>query len=1139
MTVRPQRVIAGGHARKAVEEGVEVDGVSDADGGEGGVRAPRKVQDPRRPSESEVAEHELTHLPFRSWCTHCIRGRGEATPHARAERDDDGVPEVHMDYCFLGGRSDEAQPVLVIRERDTKMLLSFLVREKGANDPYVIRRVMAFLTELGHTGNKVIIKTDQESPVRAVAAKIAAERQEGRTILENSPVKSSGSNGVIERGVKEFEYQVRTMKSALDQRLGIKVKGDSNILPWMIEYSSVLLNRYLVGKDGSTAHERMKGKKSKMLGFEFAESVHFRRVPPPGRLAKLESLWETGIVVGYRSNSGEFMVANQAGVYKTRNIRRKPVEERWDKDAVEGLKFTPWRVREQAARDTDQPLREQQLQPHVDIQVDESLNPDVPPPKPAEAIPRRVYITRAVLEKYGFTDGCLGCTNSAVRLTGIVHSDECRKRIESAMHQDVVDKARLQESKRKREEFVSRHLGPDKVKRANVELKSAGTIQGGASEQPLARPAESASGSSSSCPGAAEQQHGSMEQNTRPREKRKREGDDPGDEERMSDERLVMEVMCEQPVVEAEPDWETDVKSYQEAELEEKPWHEGHGNWADMSEEDQADQEVIYDDLTGRILKYEHVIRARLDEIEALKKMGVWETVPLSQCWEKSGRKPIRGRWVDINKGDDVDHNYRSRYVAQEVRQAHGGAHREGLFAAMPPIEALKLVISRAVTANSMGETRNRKLLFMDISKAYLHADVMDQELYVDLPEEMRLLGQCGRLKKALYGTREAARCWEKEYTRTLETLQFVRGRTSPCLFRHRLHDCVVFIHGDDIVACGEHGVLQWLQEEVSNKYLTKVRGLLGPEPADKKTIVILNRVLEWRNEGIAIEADPRHVELMLQEMGMQNCKGSEVMGPAPNPADEIPLTGKDATQFRSLAARCNFLSSDRVDIQFACKEACRRMAAPTTSDWAMLKKMARYLKAHPRMIVEFKYQQMPQHLTVRVDTDYAGCKRTRRSTNGGMIMLGNHLIKNWATTQTVVAISSGEAEYYGVTKGACEGLGVVGLMEDLGGGRMPIVLETDSSAAKGIATRRGVGKVKHLETRTLWVQDQVERGRLKVKKIDGPSNTADVLTKYLPARTLTNLLRRLPLAFEHGRSTIAAQLQGRPPLDSGGRGGV
>lgn len=202
-------------------------------------------------------------------------------------------------------------------------------------------------------------------------------------------------------------------------------------------------------------------------------------------------------------------------------------------------------------------------------------------------------------------------------------------------------------------------------------------------------------------------------------------------------------------------------------------------------------------------------------------------------------------------------------------------------------------------------------MLFMDIPKAYVHADVLDPDLYVELPREMELAGMCGHLRKALYGTREAARCWEKEYTKTLEEMQFVRGRSSPCLFSHKVHDCAVFIHVDDIVASCEHDVLHWwLQSAISKKYLTKVRGLLHPSHVGEKRIVFLSSVVEWRDEGWAIEAGPRHVKLMLQEMGMQGCKGSEVMGPAPSRQDDTPLAGSEATQFRSLVARCNFVSS-------------------------------------------------------------------------------------------------------------------------------------------------------------------------------------------------------------------------------------
>ena len=203
-----------------------------------------------------------------------------------------------MDYCFMGRRQDEVQPILVVRERDTRLTLSFLVREKGASDPYVIRRVLALIREVGLEGERIIIKTDQESPIRAVVDKVILAREKAATFQEHSPVRSSGSTGVIERAVKEVEMRVRCMKSALDERVGMDVSATSAVLPWMVEYASVLMNRYLVGHDGKTAYERARGKSSKMLGYEFGEIVHFRRAPLPGKLGKLDTLWSTGVYVG-------------------------------------------------------------------------------------------------------------------------------------------------------------------------------------------------------------------------------------------------------------------------------------------------------------------------------------------------------------------------------------------------------------------------------------------------------------------------------------------------------------------------------------------------------------------------------------------------------------------------------------------------------------------------------------------------------------------------------------------------------------------------------------------------------------------------------------------------------------------------
>ena len=89
--------------------------------------------------------------------------------------------------------------------------------------------------------------------------------------------------------------------------------------------------------------------------------------------------------------------------------------------------------------------------------------------------------------------------------------------------------------------------------------------------------------------------------------------------------------------------------------------------------------------------------------------------------------------------------------------------------------------------------------------------------------------------------------------------------------------------------------------------------------------------------------------------------------------------------------------------------------------------------------------------------------------------MLGKHLLKSWSSTQASVALSSGEAEFYGVVRGAGVGLGVKALFSDLGLA-MPSCVWTDSSAAIGIAGRQGLGKLRHIECLALWMQQRLRR---------------------------------------------------------------
>ena len=136
----------------------------------------------------------------------------------------------------------------------------------------------------------------------------------------------------------------------------------------------------------------------------------------------------------------------------------------------------------------------------------------------------------------------------------------------------------------------------------------------------------------------------------------------------------------------------------------------------------------------------------------------------------------------------------------------------------------------------------------------------------------------------------------------------FAPGQSSPCLFRHAPWDCLAYIHGDDFVVEGDEEQLARVQESVCNRYPTKVRGIVGPAPTDVKEIIILNRVLQWRETSITLEADPRHQELILEEMGLSGCKGARRIGGEikADADDEDPLSSAESTAYRSLAARCN-----------------------------------------------------------------------------------------------------------------------------------------------------------------------------------------------------------------------------------------
>ncbi len=549
----------------------------------------------------------------------------------------------------------------------------------------------------------------------------------------------------------------------------------------------------------------------------------------------------------------------------------------------------------------------------------------------------------------------------------------------------------------------------------------------------------------------------------------------------------------------------------------------------------------VWDDVRGGWLNSEMVKKSREEEMEYVRSRGLYDRVPWKQAVERTGKPPIQLKWVDTNKGTVEMPMYRSRLVAMEFKRDK----RLDLFAPTPPLEAMKLIISRAASNGEHGS--GKALMAVDIKRAYFYARSV-RETYVDLPKEDYQPGdeqRCGRLNMSMYGTRDAAMNWDKELRNTLEGMRFKAGKASTCIYRHLDLDSTAAVHGDDILMEGYEEDLWKLFKALQSKYECKMQ-VIGAGNHLRKSLKVLNRTVVWRSDGISIEADARHVGEIIKEAHVKDdrrcmtpmtkdcmnaaCDGdvreldgiavverkvrgrimaSSILKSKEARNESSRMSVSEATRFRGVAARLNYLAHDRVDLKTAAGNICKKMSDPMHEDWEEVKRVAMYLKYRPRLACVYRWQSDQAAITGYSDANWAGDKTSRRSTSGGCILVGTHFIKSWSKSQHVIALSSGEAELYAAVKAGSECAGMKSLLNDLGT-QADIGIQVDATAAIGMLMKEGLTGVRHIDTQFLWLQEAIKQKRMTVRKIATERNPSDILTKSVPPATLERHLRAL-----------------------------
>ena len=434
---------------------------------------------PGEPSPQEVARHNLTHLPYRAWCPHCVAARRNNQAHQKGTSAPRSLPLLVLDYCFIrDGDASDNLTVLVGRLYPSRALFATVVTHKGASDTHTVSRLCNFLRASG--ASSVVYKTDQEKAVVAIiqeavrVSKLPKEYAGGnqfhgvltQAVPETSAVGQSASNSRAERSVQQIEDLVRTYKSALESRMGCKLSSDHALMRWIVEHAANVYNKYAVTPEGTTPYAALHGKNPRERLVEFGERILWH--VPKALRAKLDLRWRLGVYAGYSPTSNEYFLGLPNGnVVKSRSIVRVVPSGRWDRKSLMAIKGIPGKL---TANEADQDVEVEEFErPHAnaddqcrdaqstevaDAAASNNAHPHLGGDEGKEVLDRQIRITMKDLKKYGFSPGCPRCLDleAGFHQTRRNHSDTCRLRMYSQFYEHNDPKWKAVESQIPRRE---------------------------------------------------------------------------------------------------------------------------------------------------------------------------------------------------------------------------------------------------------------------------------------------------------------------------------------------------------------------------------------------------------------------------------------------------------------------------------------------------------------------------------------------------------------------------------------------------------------------------------------------------------------------------------------------------------------
>ncbi|CAN1181640.1 Retrovirus-related Pol polyprotein from transposon TNT 1-94 [Linum perenne] len=495
-------------------------------------------------------------------------------------------------------------------------------------------------------------------------------------------------------------------------------------------------------------------------------------------------------------------------------------------------------------------------------------------------------------------------------------------------------------------------------------------------------------------------------------------------------------------------------------------------------------------------VKDENWRNAMKNELQALEDNHTWDIVP---CPE--GKKPVGCKWVFKVKlhADGKIERYKARLVAKGFTQIYGVDFLD-TFSPVVKMNTVKLLLAVAAV-------KSWHLEQMDISNAFLHGD-LEEEVYMELPQGIHgdhTQNAVCRLRKSLYGLKQASRQWFAKLTEALLKFGFTQSLLDYSLFTKSSSQgkLVMLVYVDDLIISGDNmdlinEVKRYLGTEFKVRDLGQLKYFLGLEVARS-------------TKGISV-CQRKYCLDILKDTGFLDSK------PINTPVDMKTRLSRnegealsEITEYRKLIGQLNYLVTTRPDIAYSVQQLCQFQAEPHSSHLQAAHRILRYVKGAPGQGLFFS---SANELVIKgyCDADWGACPDTRKSITGYCTFLGESLITWKAKKQSTVSRSSSEAEYRAMSQLSCEVQWLKQLLNDMFVTHdAPIEVYCDNKSSIHMAENPVFHeRTKHIEIDCHVIRERVKNGLISLKYVCTDRNLADVFTKGLSAHRFHWILFKL-----------------------------